>query len=201
MSDTYALGGPAKISTEQPRTDSVIVVVISALAAVLVIAGLSYAAGTGERHRAALAAAGCEPNLSPSGLPCTTAQMLVSRYLTISTPVIQQLATDMAAYTANERHHLAAAEAALTAEVTVEKAFGTSLARFPFPPAIAPMAKALIQANQARARLTAEQARSSSRSRLRSFNHRVKAAGRAVRTEMKIVRKALGSPPTASQEP
>jgi hypothetical protein len=196
MSETYARGG-----REQQTLDSVIVAVISLLAAVLVIAGLVYAAGAGERHKAALAAAGCEPNLSASGLPCTTAQMLASRYRTMSTSVSQQLTTDMAAYGASERHHLASAKSALTAEVAIENAFGTSLARFPFPPLIAPMAKALIQANQARAELTAEQARSSSLTRLRSFNHRVTAADVAVRTDLKLVRKALAAPPTASQEP
>ena len=195
-SETFAKGG-----RERTTADSVIVLVISFLAAVLVAAGLVYAAGTGERHKAALAAAGCEPNLSPAGLQCTTAQALADRYRTIRIPVIQQLDTDMVAYTANERQHLAAAEGALTAEVTVEKAFDTSLARFPFPPGIAPVARALIQANRARARLTAEQARSSSLTRLRSFNDRVRVASTAVRTEMKLIREALDSRPTASQEP
>ena len=195
MSETYARGG------QEQTADGLIVVVISFLAAVLVIAGLVYATGTSERHKAALAAAGCEPNLSPSGLQCTTAHMLDSQYMTIATPTIRQLNTDMAAYTANERQHLAAAKAALTAEVTVENAFDTSLARFPFPPAIAPIAKALIQANRARAKLTAEQARSSSLSQLRSFNDRVKVAGAAVRTELTLIRKALDARPAASQEP
>lgn len=196
MSETYARGGQ-----EQTRAGSVILAVITCLAGILVIAGLIYATGTSERHRAALAAAGCEPNLSPSGLQCTTVQMLTSQYMTITTPAIQQLNTDVAAYTANERHHLAAAEAALTAEVTSENAFGTNLARFPFPPTIAPIAKALIQANHARAKLTAEQARSSSLTQLRSFNDRVKVASAAVQTEMKLIRKALDSRPTANQEP
>jgi hypothetical protein len=196
MSEAYARGGQ-----EQVRAGSVIVAVVSILAAILVIAGLIYATGTGERHKAALAAAGCEPNLSPSGLPCTTVQMLVRQYTTITTPAIQQLNTDMAAYTSYERHRLAAAKTALAAEVTSENAFDTSLARFPFPPAIAPVAKALIRASQARARLTAEQARSSSLTRLWSFNDRVKVASAAVQTEMKLIRKVLDSRPTANQEP
>jgi hypothetical protein len=196
MSETHARGGQ-----ERTAMDGVIVGATSLLAAVLVIAGLIYAAGTGERHKAALAAAGCEPNLSPSGLQCTTANMLASRYLTITTPVSQQLKTDLAAYTANEGRHLAAAEAALTAEVAVEHAFDTTLARFPFPPAIAPEAEALIRADQARARLTAEQARCSSLTRMRSFNRQVKVASAAVRAELKLIGKELGSPPAASQEP
>lgn len=196
MNETYARGG-----REHQTAGSVTLVVISFLAAVLVIAGLIYAAGTGERHKAALAAAGCEPNLSPSGLQCTTVRMLTSRYMTITTPVIQQLNTDLAAYSAKERHDLAAAETALRAELASENAFDASLARFPFPPSTAPIAKALIQANHGRAKLTAEQARSSSLTRLRSFNDRVKDASTTVKTEMKLLRKALDSRPTASQEP
>ena len=194
-SETYARGG-------QPTTaGAVLVGLISVLSAVLVIAGIFYAAGTSGRHKAALAAAGCEPNLSPSGLPCTTVQMLATQYAAITTPASQQLTTDQAAYTAAERRHLAPAEAALTAEVTVENALGTSLARFPFPPAVAPPARVLIAANRALARLTAEQARSSSLARLRSFNGRVAVAGATVGADMKIVRKALSSPPAASEEP
>jgi hypothetical protein len=191
----------ARGNREQTAIDGVVLMAISLLAAVLVIGGLIYAAGTSERHKAALAAAGCEPNLSPNGLQCTTVQMLTSQYLHVTAPVLQQLKTDVTAYTANERHHLVAAEAALRAEITVENAFGKSLARFPFPPATAAEAKALIQANSTRAQLTAEQARSSSLTQLRSFNKQLKAASAAVRTDLKLVSKALNMPPTANQEP
>jgi hypothetical protein len=192
MSEAYAREGQA-----QTTAGGVILVVSSILAALLVTAGLIYAAGTGARHEAALAAASCEPNLSPSGLPCTTAQMLASQYMAIMNPASQQLNTDMAAYTASEKHNLAEAEAALTAEVISERAFDTSLAAITFPPAIAPIAKALVRANQARAGLTAQQARSSSLTQLRSFNRRVQVAGAAVQTEMTLIGKALDSPPRA----
>jgi hypothetical protein len=191
-SETYGAGGQ-----EQTSVGGVILGAISFLAAVLVIAGLIYAMGTGERHQAALAAAGCEPNLSPSGLQCTTAQMLAGQYTAIMTPVSQQLDADVAAYTANERSNLAAAEAVLAAEVTSVHGFDTSLAGIAFPPAIAPIANALIQANQALARLIAEQARSSSLTQVRSFNRRVKVDRAAVQTEMTLIRKALDSPTPA----
>lgn len=193
MSQTYASGGQ-----EDTAAGRIIVMASSLLAALLVIAGLSYAMGTGQRHEAALAAAGCEPNLSPSGLPCTTAQMLASQYAAIMTPAIQQLTADVAAYTASERHNLAAAEMALTAEVASEHAFGTSLAGIAFPPAIAPMARALAQANQALAQLTAEQARSSSLTQLRSFNHQVQVTSAAVQAEMRLVGHALDQLPRAA---
>jgi hypothetical protein len=187
----------------QGRTTAggVLLVASSVLAAILVIAGLSYATGTGGRHQAALAAAGCEPGLSPSGLPCTTTQVLASQYKAIMTLANQQMKAYVAAYTANERHHLATAEAALTAEVTTENAFDASLAGIHFPPAIAPIAKALIQDDQARAKLIAEQARSSSLTQLGSFNHRVRVASAAVQTEMNLILKAVDSPPQAAEAP
>jgi hypothetical protein len=188
MSATYAAGGQ-----EDTTAGKLILMVVSALSAVLVIAGLSYALGTGQRHEAALAAAGCVPSLSPSGLPCTTWQALESKYTAILTPASQQLSVDAAAYTANEGHNLAASEAALTAEAASEHAFDTSLEAITFPPAIAPIARGLVQANEARAKLTAEQALSSSLTQLRSFNDRVQAASAAVQTDLKLIGTALES--------
>ena len=192
MSDTYARGGQ-----EQTASGGFLIVAISLLSTILVLGALVYAAGTSERHKAALQAAGCEPNLSPAGLQCTTSEMLFNQYVSIMTPDVQQLNTDMAAYTANERRNLAAAETALTAEVASEHSFDSSVGAIQFPPNIAPIAKALLQANQARAALTAEQARSSSLTQLRSFNRRVKADSTAVATEMGLIRKALDGPPVA----
>jgi hypothetical protein len=189
MSETYVSGGH-----DDTAAGKVILMITSSLAAVLVIAGLIYALGTGQRHMAALAAAGCIPSLSPSGLQCTTAQMLDSQYTAVLTPASQQLDADTAAYTASEGNNLAVARAALTAEVTSERAFDTSLGGITFPPSVAPIAQALIRVNEARATLTAEQARLSSLTQMRSFNHRVQAASAAVQTQLTLIRKALHSP-------
>jgi len=186
MSATYVSG-----TQEETRAGGVILVIASSMAAVLLIAGLAYALGTGQRHMAALAAAGCELSLSPSGLPCTTVQMLQSEYTEILTPDGTQLAADRAAYGANEEKNLAAAEAVLTAEVTTERAFDIGLAGITFPPAITPIAKALFMADQARASLTAQQAQSSSLTQMRSFDHRVQAASVAVQTQLTLLNKAL----------
>jgi hypothetical protein len=192
MSETYARGG------REPVTAGGVIITISSLvAAFLVIAGLIYATGAGQRNKAALAAASCEPSLSPSGLQCTTAQMLASQYTAIVNPASQQLSTDAAAYIASEGRDLAAAEAALTAEVASERAFDTSLARMKFPPAITPIVKALVRANQARATLTAEQARSSSLTLMRSFNNRAQLTTDAVETQLNLIHKALDPPPPA----
>jgi hypothetical protein len=192
MSETYARGG-----RESTGAGGFILVVASLLAALLVLAGLSYAAGTPARHRAALAQAGCEPSLSPAGVQCTTARMLTKRYLAVLVPARQQLAADIAAYRTNQRRDLAAAQTALMAEVTSEHAFDVSLARITLPPAIAAIARALIRANEARATLTVKQAGSTSLTQLRSFDRRVDVASAAVQKEMKLIRAALESPAQA----
>jgi hypothetical protein len=179
----------------------VIITAISLLCGLLVVAGLAYAMGTGGRHQAALAAARCEPNLSPSGLPCTTERMLTARYTKITSPAVQQLNTDLAAYNASEWHNRVAAEAALKAEVTSAAALAANLGRFPFPPAVAPRARALIGAIDARVKLTAEQARSSSLAQMRSFDHRANLADTVVQADFSLVWQVLRSPPRASQEP
>ena len=192
MSNAHAAGG-----LDDTTAGKIILMISSALAALLVIGGLVYAAGTGARHQAALTAAGCEPGLAPSGQQCTTAPMLASQVMAVMTAASQQLNADTAAYTACENSDITTAEAALAAELTSEHAFDTGLAAIAFPPAIAPIAKVLIRAEQARANLTAEQARSSSLPQLRSFNKRVQVATAAVQTEMKLIREAVDSPPQA----
>jgi hypothetical protein len=196
VSETYGRRGQ-----EATAGGGLLLLAISVLSGILVIAALFYAAGTGQRHKAALAAAGCEPNLSPSGFQCTTVWMLARDYTAITNPADQQLSADVAAYNGSERRNLATAEAALTAQVSAENQMGTSLSRFPFPPAIAPTARALIKSDHALAALTAEQARSTSLAQMRSFNSRVMAASGVVQNEMALIHKEFASRPTASQEP
>jgi hypothetical protein len=196
VSETYAQGG-----YEQRSRDGVIVAAISILSAVLVIAGLGYALGTSARHKAALAAAFCEPNLSPSGLQCTTVGMLISQYDATTVPVTRQLATDLTAYAANDRRNFAAAQAALTAAATSETQLYKGLAAFPFPPAVSTVASALVRDAHALALLTGEQARSTSLAQMRSFNGRVQSISTVVQAELALTRKTLNRQPTASQEP
>jgi hypothetical protein len=224
MSAAYASG-----SQDDTTAGKLIVIVASALSAILVIAGLIYATGAGPRHMAALIAADCEPSLFMSGLPCTTQPMLVSQYNAIVAPASKQLNADMVAYTANERDDLAAAEAALTAEAATEQSLDTSLAAVTFTPQnratalalitsaasggnsvplaavtftprMTVVADALIQADQARAALTAEQARSTSLTKMRSFNQRIQTANAAVKTDMNLLLQAVDVPVSASQQ-
>lgn len=198
MNEAYARRGQ-----DPTKAAGYVLAAISVMAAILLIAALFYATGIGARRKALLAAGGCAPvpSLVKTGLDCTTEQDLASQYTKVTTPAVQQLNADVAAYTANEGNNLAAAETALTAEVTSATALDMGLARFPFPAAIAPRAKALIQAIQASVKLTAEQARSSSIGQLQSFNDQIDVAGAAFRADLTRVGEALAKPPTAAEEP
>jgi hypothetical protein len=220
MSETYA-----DERDRLERAGGVLVVAISILAGVLVLAGLVYATGTNARHNAAVLAGDCEPSLFISGLPCVTQQLVASRYEAIVNPATKQLTADAVAYAANEQHHLVAAEAALTSAVATVQALDSSLATamftpqnrattdrlitgaemvganvplaaVTFTPQMTVIADALLQANQAFAKLLAEQARSTSLTQLRSFNPTADAASAAVQTEMKLLHKAVVAPLT-----
>lgn len=180
--------------SRQERAGGVILTVASVVAGLLVIAAVSYASGTGQRSAAALAAAGCEPTLGSETGPCVTQPMLARQYMAVLTPASRQMNLDAAAYSLNQDSNLATAEAALTAEVTTERALDTSLAGIKFPPAITPLAQALIRADAALAKLTSQQARSATLTRMRSYDQRVQAASSAVQAEMNLVREAVDTP-------
>jgi hypothetical protein len=218
-------------SQEQTRAGSVILAVVSSLCAFLVLLGLFYALNTNQRHKAALAVADCEPSLFIKGLPCTTQVMVLDKYDGIIAPAIGQLRTESMAYQASETHSLVSAEAALTAEVTTEQALDNSLSAamytpqsridsisaitnavsfgslappestILFPPQITAMANTLVRDTAGLAKLTAEQARSSSLAQMRSFNSRIQAASTTVQDEMLLIRRAAQVPPTVSEEP
>ena len=211
MSDSYARRGLAERGYSErgytrggdksTRTGGLIVAAVSVLATFLVLWGLYYATGVGPRHQRALAAAQCEPNLLSVNVECTTVPVLNSEYKGIANPAIQQINADVALYTANETVNLTTAETALSAEVTVMNGFDKSLARFPFPPSVAPKAEALVRAVSAQAKLTAEQARSSSLAQMQSFNSQISAASGVVRTDLTLVLTTLEKPVTPNMEP
>jgi hypothetical protein len=223
MSETYAPDRYAADGME--RAGGVLVVAISILAGILVLAGLIYATGTNARHNAAVLAGDCEPTLFISGLPCTTQTMVASHYEAMVNPATKLLNADAAAYTANQQHHLVAAEAALTSAAATVQALDNSLATamytpqnratadrlitgaemiglsvppaaVTFTPQMTVIASALVQANQAFAKLLTQQARSTSLTQLRSFNPKADADSAAVQTEMKLLHKAVTAPLT-----
>lgn len=215
---------------EREPLGSFIVAAISILSAILVLAGLFYFTGAHARTKAALAVNDCEPSLSPSGLPCNSQQMVIGEFNGIVNPAGKLLAADMAAYRTNEKRHLAAAEADLNSEVATEQALDNRLTAIAYTsqnygnainlitiafdtgvntpgaailltPQATAVARTAVRDNQALATLTAQQARSTSLTELRSFNTRVAADTTAVQAEMKLIGKTLATPITAAQEP
>jgi hypothetical protein len=197
----YTERGNTRGGDKSTRTGSVIVAAVSVLSTFLVLWGLYYATGIGPRHQRALAAAQCEPNLLSVNVECTTVPVLNSQYKAVANPAIQQINADVALYSANETLNLTAAESALSVEVIAMNGFDKSLARFPFPPSVAPKAEALMRAVSAQAKLTAEQARSSSLAQMRSFNSQISTASGVVRTDLTLVLTTLEKPVTPNMEP
>jgi hypothetical protein len=193
---SYARGGE-----DSTFAGGVILAIIASLATILVIAGLVYAAGTPARHQRALAAGGCEPNLSPNGLPCTTVWQLEGRWTALTTKAYGQLNTDVAAYNAAEFQNLASAKVALTAELTTARTLDATLAQFPFPPGVAARASALRQAILARVKLMVAQLNSSSLAQLRSFDAQADADGAVIVKDTNLVHAVLYIRPTAAEEP
>jgi hypothetical protein len=83
---------------------------------------------------------------------------LASAYLAIARYANHRLETEVDGFTPCERTDLAAAEADLRAEPATERHFDRLLSMIRFPPRIAATARALVQANQRRAALTAARA-------------------------------------------
>ena len=197
---TFRSAGPVPRSgraipgQDNTRAGAIILAMTSTLAGILVILGLIYAAGTHARSAANIAAQGCEPGTGSEAAPCTTPAMLASQYNAILSPATRQMALDSAAYTASETAHLAAAQAALTAEVATMQNFDTSLGAINFPAAITPVANALIRTDQALASLTAQQARATTLVTMRSYNDRIQADTAAVRADMSLLVKAIDTP-------
>jgi hypothetical protein len=193
---SYARGGE-----QSTFAGAVILAIVASLSAFLVLLGLVYAAGTPGRHRQALANAGCEPNLSPDGLQCTTVWVLEGRYTALTTSALAGLNTDVAAYTASEFSNLSAAKAALTVEVADARALDKKLTHFPWPPAVVTQANALHHAILARIKMMLAQAGSSSLVQMRSFNAQIDAQAAVIQEDMNLVHTALFKRPTAAQEP
>ena len=116
-------------------------------------------------------------------------------YLAIARPANHRLETEVDGFTQHERNDISAAQADLRAEAATEHRFDQLLSKIPFPSRIAATTRALIQANERRAALTGQQARSSSASGLLSFAGRHRAADAAVEAQVRIIRRELGLPP------
>ena len=109
MSDVYASHGRAR-----PIGPAFVALAVLAVVAVivLIVAGLLYYSGSSAR--------------------------IASQYAALAAPANQALTAEVAGYTHNRRHDLAAAESDLRREAKTEVSFDTQLALVTFPPPPAP---------------------------------------------------------------
>lgn len=146
-----------------------------------------------------LLAAGCSFAGRPPGtghqVPHRESWSVAAEYLAAAEPANRRLDVEVESYTDHEHRNLAAAEAALRAEMVTERWFDQRLLKIPFPPPVAATARVLIRANERRAELAARQAGSPSLAALQFFTLRHLAADSAVEAQVKAIRRALGLPP------
>ena len=171
------------------------------LAAALGLAGCGSSAGTAAPSGSAQSSPVPSSSATPSSGASVSAaglRALAARYLAIARPANRQLDHAVDGFEDEQHDDVAKATADLRAEVVTERRFDRQLAAIHFPPAIAGIAAALIQANHARIRLTLQEARSASAAELKKFKRRHAAADAAVEVQVKALRKALGLPPPAT---
>lgn len=122
---------------------------------------------------------------------------IASDYTSIAFPANHALAAELAGYTHNRRHDLAAARSDLMREVTTVASFDDQLAGVSFPSAAATPAGALTRADQKLATLIRLQVRAPSLKKMRSFDRRAEAAAAAVKAQVARIRRGLGLPPSS----
>jgi hypothetical protein len=122
---------------------------------------------------------------------------IASDYTSLASPANQALTAELAGYTHNRHHHLAAARSDLIRAVKTVASFDDQLEEVSFPSAAATPADALTQADQKLAKLIGLQVRAPSLRKMRSFDRRADAAAAVVKTQAARIRRGLGLPPSS----
>ena len=143
------------------------------------------AAGPAQATQAAPAA----PTLSPA-----ERRAAAREYLAIARPANRRLDADFDGLE-DDRGNLAAARADLRDAAATERRFDRRLLALDLPPATDTVARLLVTANEARARLTTAAAASTSLSQLHRYQPRLTAANQPVEEAVHVIRSQLGLPP------
>jgi hypothetical protein len=164
--------------------------------AVLACAAL-LAAGCADAARPAAMASAQPSHAAPAGPAASQAQLRTAArmYLAIALPANRRLENDFDSLKGRDRDHLAAAKADLRDAAAAERLFDWHLLGIKLPPAAAAVARRLVDANQARARLTVKAAACTSLRQLRRYERRLAAANARVEKPVRAIRKQLGLPP------
>jgi len=122
---------------------------------------------------------------------------IASDYTTVASPADRALTAEVDGYAHNRRRDLAAARSDLMSELRTVGSFDDQLETVSFPSAAATAADGLTQADQKLAKLIGLQARAPSLKKMRSFDRHVEAAAAVVKTQVGLIRRALGLPPSS----
>ncbi len=145
-----------------------------------------------------LLGAGCGAD-RPGDLAVGSARRaLAAEYLVIAGAGNRRLDSDFDPLEARDRNDLVRARADLRDAAATEGLFDRRLLRIPFPAETERVARDLYRVNQARARLTAAAAASTSLAQLHAYEPRLDAANRPVEQAVRTIRRQLGLPPPST---
>jgi hypothetical protein len=182
-----ATRAPGAAGTSSPRARRAGAGLVLAAAALLA-AGCSSAGGP--------AAAAPASQAAPVGQAISPAQQKAAArsYLAIARPANRRLETDFDGLN-DHRNDLAAAKADLRDAAATERQFDRRLLALRLPAATGTVARLLVTANEARARLTTAAAASTSLSQLHRYQPGLTAANAPVEEAVRVIRSQLGLPP------
>ena len=168
----------------------------AAAGVVLGCTGVLATGCTGAGRPAAAGSATQSPQAAKPGLAVGHARRRIAAgYMTIARPANRRLETDLEGIEHRDRNDLAAATADLRDAAATERMFDRQLLAMRLPPATEAVARQLVTANEARARLTDQAATSASLRQLRQYERRLDAANRPVEDAVRVIRSQLGLPP------
>lgn len=146
----------------------------------------------------ALLASGCGGGTNAPRQPDQSRAVLAARYLAIARPANHRLEVDFDRLDGQDHADLPVAAADLRDAAATERQFDRQLLRLPLPPAVAMDVRLLVTANESRARLSEQAARSGSLAELHQYEARLTAANAPVEAAVRFIRQQLGLPPPST---
>jgi hypothetical protein len=168
-------------------------------AAAAAVCTLLLGAGSAADPAGALGRESAPRTVATSGLATAAARRaLAAQYLMIATAGNRRLEADFDPLDKRDRNDLVRAQADLRDAASTERLFDRRLLRIAFPPEIERVARELYNVNQARARLTAAAAASTTLPGLHSYEPVLNSANGPVERAVATIRRQLGLPPPSS---
>jgi hypothetical protein len=163
-----------KESDTPPIVGFLMIAVPSLVALILVILAIAYYPGQGKR--------------------------IAHLYTSLAAPANKAVTVDVAAYTKNQRHNLAAARADLAKLVKADSSFDTTFGAVGWPKPAESAAAALVKADQKRNKLFDQQEKAKTLRQLQAFDKSDQTANAAVEALVQQVRTDLGLPLASGQQ-